>query len=92
MPKTLRLALVAAVAATICSPSLAASEHPPVRTERGTCIPGPHHPLRVRKLPGTPAMSDRHREPDEDAFVHCSEPPRPATPSRRIERRSGMTR
>lgn len=82
MSKTLRVAFIGAAVA-VCSPSLATTERPPIRTERGTCIPGPHHPLRDRKLPGTPAMSDRHREPDDDAFVHCSEQSPEPKPARR---------
>ena len=59
-------------------PSLGlAQTHPEgrvVRSERGTCIEGPHQPLRVRRLPGMAVMSDRHLEPHEDAYVHCSAP------------------
>lgn len=45
-----------------------------VTSERGTCIEGPHQPLRTRRFPGTAVMSDRHPEPHEDAYVHCSAP------------------
>lgn len=91
MSRTVSLTLIAAAVA-VCSPSLATTERPPVRTERGTCIPGPHHPLRDRRLPGTPAMSDRHPEPNDDAFVHCSEPVPKPKPARRSKPQAEKSR
>lgn len=49
----------------------AAAERAPIRTEGGTCIPGPHDTGRLARLPGVAAMSDRHLERHEDAYVHC---------------------
>ena len=39
------------------------------------CIEGPHEPLRVRRLPGVAATSSRHRDPLEDAYLHCDDLP-----------------
>ncbi|MDB5558480.1 MAG: hypothetical protein JWQ36_1414 [Enterovirga sp.] len=64
--------LAVAVVAAAAGEAMAAYELPPVRTERGTCIPGPHHPLRVEKLPGTPVATNKKRDPLEDAHPHCA--------------------
>lgn len=70
----LRLILfVTAIALSACSGSPGAG-HRVVRTERGTCLDGPHEPLRTAKLPGTPAMSEKPRNPHDETFVHCRIP------------------
>jgi hypothetical protein len=61
--------------------TMASYELPPVRTERGTCIPGPHHPLRVQRLPGTPVATDKKRDPLEDGHPHCAGKRAASTPN-----------
>lgn len=39
------------------------------------CIEGPHESLRIRRLPGAPATTSRHRDPLEDAYLHCDDLP-----------------
>jgi hypothetical protein len=51
-----------------------AAEGPVVTSERGTCIEGPHEPLRERRLPGTAVFSVRPDNPLRDPYVHCKEP------------------
>lgn len=63
------LALVALAATDV-----GAAEGRVVTSERGTCIEGPHEPLRVRRLPGTAVFSARPRNPLQDSYVHCEEP------------------
>lgn len=53
------------------SVSLRLAEGRVITSDRGTCIEGPHEPLRVRRLPGTVVFSARPRNPLEDAYVHC---------------------
>lgn len=51
----------------------AAAEGRVVTSERGSCIEGPHEPLRVRRLPGTAVSSSKPRNPLDDSYVHCEE-------------------
>ena len=69
---TTRLLLIALALNAVPHGAIAA-ERTAITTERGTCIPGPHERGRIEKLPGTPVMSRRHREANEDAYVHCRE-------------------
>ena len=61
--------LTLAFAATIP----AAARERLVTTSRGTCLTGPHDPMRIRRLPGTAVTTDRPRNPQEEAYVHCRE-------------------
>ena len=73
----LRLAILstAALFALATSATASASDKGArvIRPERGTCIQGTHEPLRVRRMPGVAATSDKPPSALEDAFVHCSE-------------------
>lgn len=72
--RTAVLALLALEALT--ATGLRAAEGRVVTSERGTCIEGPHEPLRVRRLPGTAIFSARPENPMQDPYVHCEEPAR----------------
>ena len=80
MIKALPLALLASLSVAACGRSVSMSERNPLTTERGTCIPGMHHPLRVRKAPGIAEFTEKKRDPFEDAYVHCAEPARKDRP------------
>lgn len=41
--------------------------------DRMDCSAGPHDPMRVRRLPGTPATTEKPRNPLEDQRPHCQE-------------------
>lgn len=60
--------------AGLTATDVGAAEGRVVTSERGTCIEGPHEPLRVRRLPGTAVFSARPRNPLQDSYVHCEEP------------------
>lgn len=76
MPLALLLLLLAPIAGCAPSASRVTSERA-VTSERGTCIEGPHEPLRVRRLPGVAVMSARPQNPSMDQFVHCEEETKP---------------
>jgi hypothetical protein len=80
MMKALPLALLASLSVAACGRSASTSEPNPLVSERGTCIPGTHHPLRVRKSPGMAQFTEKKRDPLEDAYVHCPEPARKDRP------------
>ncbi len=67
-------AFIAALALTFVATIPAVARERLVTTSRGSCLTEPHDPMRIRRLPGTAVMTDRPRNPHEEAYVHCREP------------------
>jgi hypothetical protein len=80
--KTCDFVLSVALAATALSVQSADAERL-IQTPTGTCIEGSHRALKVRRLPGTPATSEKPRDPTEEQFVRCSEATADETPANR---------
>lgn len=59
-------------------------------SRQADCIPGPHDPSRVRRLPGVAATTSRPRNPLEDERPHCVERGGETAPNNQTGQKSAL--